>query len=70
MGILMQTVEEVSAKSKNITKGNERICPVCGIKFMLCGEHQWRAGGKFVCGYNCREKWEKEHPKKRYNIWR
>ena len=70
MGILMQTVEEINAKKENYSRGVERICPVCGKHFTLCGTHQWKVDGKCVCGYNCREKWKKEHPKRKYNIWR
>lgn len=70
MGILMQTVAEINAKKEYRSRSIERICPVCGVKFTLCGAHQWKADGKYVCGYNCREKWKKEHPKRKYNIWR
>lgn len=44
----------------------ERVCPVCGKNFIRSPLHIYMVKTKPVCSYNCRSKWEKEHPRKRY----
>lgn len=54
-------------KRKDIeTMQVESICPICNKVFIPAPLHIYIVKGRYVCSYNCRCKYEKEHPKKRY----
>ena len=45
----------------------QRECPVCGKSFIPVGMHIYRIKHMYTCSYNCREKYRREHPKKKVN---
>ena len=57
-------------KEKAPYTSRELVCPVCNKLFILSAYHTYKIEDIFFCGYNCRCKYEKEHPKKHYDYVR
>ena len=53
-------------KKKILDDAEERICPICGKNFIRSPLHIYMVKTKPVCSYGCRNKYERENPKKRY----